>query len=274
LDDDSVAPTETLALSQTLDLHVKELETENDCNVSLLLLQCNQQPWILDICLDYFTCCNPYLLDIDHVDTSVTLAFLEVMRTPNCGQHKFATPSQPSPFHQAFPNDYRQQVNNFRSLLRQVLTCKDSNNVHSLMMELSQFYSSLEECKTLVSNLQTRIHQHGDHVLELVLEAIPFWNMPHAPNSISPNRDVKKSVATIEKLLRDHLVASDGFTIGPPFLVTIARSSNDGFTPAQVVEEIQDAVLQMLHRVFCEDCQAECTLRVTKDYGEWEGSTI
>jgi len=85
-----------------------------------------------------------------------------------------------------------------------------------------------------------------------------------------------------------------------PFVVTIARSSNDGFTPNNLVETLQAQVLQSVHNVFCE-CHHDdddetmvsqtlgsaiahfnsnssqngiCRLRILFDYGEWEGSSF
>jgi hypothetical protein len=65
-----------------------------------------------------------------------------------------------------------------------------------------------------------------------------------------------------------------------PFLITIARSTDNGFTPARIVEAIQEQVIKMLHRVFCasaNNCTKDskaCCLHVLQDYGEWEGSTL
>jgi hypothetical protein len=62
-----------------------------------------------------------------------------------------------------------------------------------------------------------------------------------------------------------------------PFLVTVARSTNDGFCPLPLVEHIQEDLLQRLHLHFCGsacDDESHCKLRVVKDYGDWEGSTL
>ena len=55
----------------------------------------------------------------------------------------------------------------------------------------------------------------------------------------------------------------------PPCMITVARSSEDGFTPAAVVDNLQKAVLEEIYDVYC-----NCKINVVLDYGEYEGSSI
>jgi hypothetical protein len=62
-----------------------------------------------------------------------------------------------------------------------------------------------------------------------------------------------------------------------PLLITIARSSDDGYTPNWVVETLQDAVVNQIHDVFCGClCQQseECKICLTLDYGSSEGTSL
>lgn len=62
-----------------------------------------------------------------------------------------------------------------------------------------------------------------------------------------------------------------------PMLITVARSSDDGYTPSWIVESLQDAVVNEIHNVFCGCvCQesVQCKIRVTLDYGLNEGSSL
>ena len=52
-------------------------------------------------------------------------------------------------------------------------------------------------------------------------------------------------------------------------MITVARSSEDGFTPAAVVDNLQKAVLEEIYDVYC-----NCKINVVLDYGEYEGSSI
>ena len=73
----------------------------------------------------------------------------------------------------------------------------------------------------------------------------------------------------------------------PPFMVAISRSAIDGFTPAHLVNTLQDAVLREIHSIFC-GCYRDfesassyseskidlCRCLIVLDYGEQEGSQI
>lgn len=80
----------------------------------------------------------------------------------------------------------------------------------------------------------------------------------------------------------------------PPFIITIARSTDDGFTPSTIVEELQAAVLSEVQGIYCdcgrkdfgihmnEDSREElgiaesniCAFVAIFDYGILEGSTF
>lgn len=62
-----------------------------------------------------------------------------------------------------------------------------------------------------------------------------------------------------------------------PLIITLARSSDDGYTPQFIVESLQTAVLNEVHDVYCE-CSHQytttCNIRLTLDYGMNEGSSL
>eukprot|EP00797_Seminavis_robusta_P009508 Sro168_g074780.1 Inherit from euNOG: chromosome 5 open reading frame 22 (177) ;mRNA; r:38011-38541 len=79
----------------------------------------------------------------------------------------------------------------------------------------------------------------------------------------------------------------------PPFIITMARSSADGFTPAQVVDKLQGEILQFVHTLYCgcprkidnlnntitqqqqqqqDGSMEKCQFRFVLDYGIHEGS--
>mmetsp|Transcript_20632 Transcript_20632/g.25324 ORF Transcript_20632/g.25324 Transcript_20632/m.25324 type:complete len:739 (-) Transcript_20632:108-2324(-) len=84
----------------------------------------------------------------------------------------------------------------------------------------------------------------------------------------------------------------------PPMFISIARSTDDGYTPSSIVEPLQKAVLQEIHSVYC-NCNfwniignhtsnhdekngipnissegSRCQFNVLLDYGEYEGSSL
>jgi hypothetical protein len=164
----------------------------------------------------------------------------------------------------------------FRQLLKEILSIREGSarTTSLLIEEISGYYESIEQATTLILEFKEQLFQtRNDKLLSLVLEAIPYWNMPHAMDSVDAER-ISDSIARVEAALgKNH----DGEA---PFLITIARSTDDGFTPASVVEAIQERVIEMLHRVFCasaNNCTKESTtsrLYILRDYGEWEGSTF
>ena len=77
----------------------------------------------------------------------------------------------------------------------------------------------------------------------------------------------------------------------PPFMITIARSANDGFTPSHLADELQETLIQHLHSLYCDcgkivmrqgaegenDTKVDsdgCRFQIIMDYGAWEGSSF
>jgi hypothetical protein len=269
LDDNEVVPGVDLALTQGLTLHVTELNSESHELVLGASENTTSEPWILDICLDYFACWNPYLSDIDEVDPELTDAFLEVMN--HCTL--FGDPNQ-LPMDSKASTAYMEQVHDFRNILHEVLKATNPDDALIMGTKLTRYYASPQICQRLIRMLRERIQTHGHSALKLVLEAIPFWNMPHAVSSTG-SAAIEKSMDTVERSLQRFL-QNQPYEVARPFLITIARSTCDGFAPATVVEGIQDGVLAMLDRLFNVDGKRHTTqcLRITKDYGEWEGSML
>jgi len=275
LDDETVVvvPATDLALSQTLTLFVTELNNEHpDLALGTPKDFMATEPWILDICLDYFACWNPYLSDIDSIDTELTVSFLEVMR-----HSKVFGDANQRTMDPAVSRVYIEELHDFRNLLHQVLIAEDPGSAPDIeTSRLFRYYDSPSLGKQLIENLDSHIRRNGETALKVVLEAIPFWNMPHSVTS-KETEAIEKSILQVETSLRRFLNNNPHCRVPPPFLITIARSTSDGFAPAEVVEGIQDRVLAMLNRLFTIDLTppgGEQYLRITKDYDEWEGSVL
>jgi hypothetical protein len=255
LDDDSVVPTKTLCLSQTLDLIVSQLPDNQSKEARK-----GKDPWTLDICLDYFACLNPFVQDIEQMDPHFAKAVGDLILHSRCH-----TPCDKSP-----TPTYRQDLLNFRELLTNLLQSSPYFSKSSGAVEqISSFYDSTETAEVLIQALIDS-KPESPKLISLAVEALPYWNMPHNPSSASPSH-IAESIHQVEHELQRHE--------SMPFLITIARSTNDGFTPITVVEDLQNQVLEMLQNVYCKcevsssgaDC---CCLQIVRDYGEWEGSTL
>ncbi len=110
------------------------------------------------------------------------------------------------------------------------------------MRQLSGYYDSMEEATPLIETLQKLLKMKDENAFDLVLEALPYWNMPHTISSLDDER-IAGSIQRVEEALHQYRDRN------PPFIITIARSSDAGFTPASVVEEIQGQVIAIPNRI-------------------------
>ena len=254
LDDDSVVPREELVLAKALELYVTELS--DDAIPSLMKLKKEEESWALDICLDYFSCLNPFLKDIDDLDPAITEALLRVMKKARC-------------YTESESNESEGRFAQLTTTLSKILSSKDPSDESTLFTVLCEFFESIEEAKILIYHLKSLIqNEPSKKALPLVLKALPHWNMPHAKSSLN-TASIVESLSQVEKAIR--------CLDSKPFLISIARSTEDEFTPDSVVEFLQEQVLNSLHRIFCDsagDCTGSSCLNIVKDYGEFEGSGL
>lgn len=282
LDDNSVVNSEKLALKRNLKLFVSELPSNSNVfgvpSMSDSIGDDDEQ-WMLDICLDYFVCKNPYVTDIEEVEPAVARAFLELMKSSSIANTESVN------------TDYQTDVAIFYDILTKVLKLPASNGsvknpdrlVTSIPPNLSRYFASPDEANKLLADLKEKI---GDDrsLVTLVVEAVPNWSMPHMfSEEASSLGFIDESLRLVEEDLRSRNIRKR------PFLITMSRSSLDGFTPGLVVEYLQSKLITMLQRIFCRtsceddskrqvECTTdelkECSIQIVRDYGEWEGSTI
>ncbi len=271
LDDASVTSTDQLVLKQTLELQVSELPSKPKVRGGKSL-------WTLDICLDYFACQNPYIADLERRNALVARAFLNLMES-SC----FNSNNSKSKITNGL--EYQTEILCFYKLLEQLLedhvddeTNKlklDDTSIISSLEEISKYFETPNQARGLIRQLVTEINNddNGDALLSMVIEAIPNWSMPHDPSSALIDK-MNESLMLVEAHIQEHIEKS-----GKPFLVTIARSTLDGFCPPQVVETLQEKVLDILGKQisYGENCgitEEDNPLLIVRDYGEWEGSVI
>jgi hypothetical protein len=285
LDDDSVVHVGKLALKRNLKLVVTQLPSYgNGCGVPSLTDGSGDdyEPWLLDICLDFFVCRNPYIHDIEEVDPAVARSFLDLMKSSTIA------------IIESVNMDYERDAAIFYELLVKTLELSASNGsmkdpewiVTSIPHNLSRFFGSTYEANKLITDLKKKIDDDG-RLLTLVIEAVPNWSMPHMfIEDVSSLDYIDESLRRLEDDLRGRNTRRNR-----PFLITMSRSSLDGFTPGLVVENLQSKLITMLERIFCtvdgsdSHCQLECSteknekvnecpILIVRDYGQWEGSTV
>jgi hypothetical protein len=276
-DDDTSVPCGELLLPKLLRLSVAELPEEQ--NPRVRDDERSRSPWMLDICLDYFACLNPFVTDIETLNPTFARALCDCVL-----KSMFYTEDRKDPS----PRD-QDALSTFRKLLSEELqrtACQDTSDVSkSSLQPLLKFYESPEIGEhlltALLTSLRTSAAADRTQMATLAVEALPNLTMPHDSHQAVTMEAILPSVqvAQHEIELRQHEQAGTN-----PFIITIARSSVDGFTPECVVEELQAKVLTIIHTMYC-NCQQgapltpngqtdSCRMNLLFDYGEWEGSSF
>ena len=160
-------------------------------------------------------------------------------------------------------------------------------------------------------------------LIAMTKQALPNLTMPHHTtlnativNSTISMDSIRPALKRVQQEIADlyhgqdadaathnetYTTKSPSFAGTLPFIITIARSASDGFTPSHVVEELQDELLENLHSLYCgcsdtkiacrppvpaphktESVELEntptrppdCRFQVIFDYGPWEGATF
>jgi len=332
VDDLSCVPSSSLVISKPLQLTVSELSSSSvDSELGGNAINCeyesffNDQPWMLDICLDYFACLNPFLADVQTIDPSVASALLATVQRSVFYEDDVSSHSQiTTNYDMALQR--RQNLQIFRDLLRDVLrsflgeakrTAEYISYADEFKRSTLTFFSDAkvgdDVTNSLISALGRgkRDDDERRRLLQVSLEAIPFLTLPQfnaesefrAADSSgcsveSPGKPLQECINKSLQRLKETLIQmsrTDDHEGGVPFFVTIARSAQDGFTPASVVEDLQEKVLQTVHDCYCHcssfspstrtnnesidavpvlEARPDCQIRVILDYGQWEGSSL
>lgn len=284
LDDASVVPTDELILPQKLQLTVSELPetSEQDCRETLedTTLSFNGD-WALDVCLDYFCCHNPFLTDVEAIDENFAEALVDVVTSTRLHSATIGDTILE-------PASYERELARFQTLFQQLLQETNDKSIR----ELRQFYESEDEAKDAVEKLLECLSACPESatLATMAMEALPNLCMPHDPKKSLDElaMSMKLHLETMSHMLQGAKKGS-----GDPFVITIARSTLDGFTPSSVVEKLQDQVLTTIHKIYCgcnliethsvtvirpevfaSEAAEQCRFKVIFDFGEWEGATI
>lgn len=376
LDDNSFVPSDQLVLEQQLKLIVAEFNMidNDDCKdvakpsdlvpkhtyTSTQIMNYEKKPttttpWMLDICLDYFHCSNPFLDELYDLDPDLALTLWKIVNETTFRKNALNAKSinLPNVSDNTF-SQYRQEQEQFLHLVKAYFqrllswsrSINDMSNDPCSQVDSSvapneedfalppllsvqdyntlyQFYSSKSHGQVLWGSLSNAIDRiiasemMGmdekkcnttfcgviERLVQVILNAIPNLSLPFTTSldeSQSSDKDaclhlpdfVIKQVKEISHSLRNgqFSFSSNSFTAStPPFLITICRSTEDGYTPSFLVEQLQCTLLDELHKVYC-GCdnfdplnptpiddgtsRCECKLNILFDYGEFEGSTF
>jgi hypothetical protein len=155
--------------------------------------------------------------------------------------------------------DYRAERSSFHKAMEAILVENDQGE------QLYHYFDKDDSWGEALRQILKKA-DNSDYLIQMTLEALPHLDMPHEHKL--------PSFPEIQQRIQEVMAELQQFKSRPPF-VTIARSTNDGFCPASLVEQIEEDLLQRLHEHYC-GCNGKicCTLRVVNDYGNWEGSNV
>jgi hypothetical protein len=259
MEDESTVPTDELALSRVVNLYVSEDDGDDDellprREASRTTAAGQSLPYVLDICLDYFYCVNPFITDLEKISPRFASAFRRTIAATKLAQST-ATGGQANADLRSGQEAWQHSLA-FQKALASVLETAAGDESHSLgalAETFEAFYETRELGAELVGALVRTLFDCKDaqRLSMLATEAIPYAMMPH-DGSVFDRRDESSLTAYpwIEERLQTFrtIVARQGRL---PFLVTVARSLEDGFTPSTtVVEEIQHKVVRLLEDLY------------------------
>ena len=257
LDDDSVRPTEELMFSRELDLTVMEIAKERNAFPKLT------DPWMLDICLDYFGCRNPFLDDLTSIDMDYSIYLQQVVQLMT----NVTTQTN------EYIERYQKLKDDFCNLLKSIVNGDtDCDALRALQFTLDDGLQSFSIVARFVEHLMKS--DKKDLLVQRTLEAHDVLAIPHEHIT---EILVQERLALLDTFLQSNK-RSDA-----PFLVTIARSAIDGFTPTDHVEQLQLNIVQQVHDFVCgcqgilsdpEQVPGDCRMKLILDYGQHEGSAL
>ncbi|RVE51070.1 hypothetical protein evm_004213 [Chilo suppressalis] len=225
-----------LTNARTFDFTVAELVSDSPNNTERtfrdLANKLNiSQPYVLDIDLDFFSTANPFLFLYRHIDLYDKLEPIFTFDIP----------------------EERNEENILRVTKKRE---KQLDELESLFQHLEE-YNSLEDYTGEKSSTYYKVLDIASAVLaeaERLNEPPDWWavfaggctrDQGGLPHHISSQAEITDEILNgLHPLLK---------ILPPPVLITIARSTDDGFCPPDQVEFIQQAVLMMLQDVYDTD---------------------
>mmetsp|Transcript_37686 Transcript_37686/g.82730 ORF Transcript_37686/g.82730 Transcript_37686/m.82730 type:complete len:514 (+) Transcript_37686:139-1680(+) len=278
-EDESVVPTEELLLAKQMKLIVSQLDGIHDETKPARLDEVGgETDWVLDICLDYFVCDNPFLKELEEIDEQVAAALLAAAEQAIFSQSK-----------------YQQEYKRFQTLMARLLkTClgMEAFCADLLVADLIGFFESKAVGFDVIDDLLAAVGRSSADPLKLTQSAVgalPSMTLPKDGYA-----SVEDALAGADMQIKSMITHLEAGLIGykqQPLMVTLARSSDDGFLRMELVEKLQKKVLDAVHSVYC-NCNVQhlrpsrvgrdnvnvvasnCTFNLLFDYGEFEGSEL
>jgi hypothetical protein len=254
LEDDSYVPSADLLYTQPLNLNVRDyLEESNvsnttDCRKESVVNSKLNNIHAVDVCLDYFSCYNPFLKDIESRSSTFAKALYEAFIQSRLYSYNFDT--------QTTSRTFSVEVLTFRQQFAKVLRSLPTSQLQEdQLAALIPFYDNAQIVIELFHKLQSAFDgpvEEYKKIIELSVEALPHLTMPHTTLDLCEFNDslIQQQLIHMRSEILGYSRSASG-SIDTPFIVTVARSTEDGFTPRHDVDHLQDKVLNEIHTVYC-----------------------
>lgn len=238
-------------MSDSARMHVIAASLDDECDRrSLINSITTSDHWILDICLDYFSTHNPFIVDIM---ASISLDIGEDVHLMNTSmstiqrayefmEWRFGGSLADEDILFGDINKWRDHaLKVFNSTINSGGVAAEDVNGKQAFLDL---YSKVNECHgDAFLLLLPRLSKRS---LDLIVAAGSALILPHHSSSAVEIDDMMRQM---ELFLVDVLTAPS--TKGrPPLFITIAKSKEDGYTPAGQAETIFFNLMEMIKRVF------------------------
>ena len=254
LEDGAYAPSTDLVLPQTLHLRVWDAGVHGFAVP--LLLDSAEMPFLLDICLDFFFCVNPFLADLEDLNEPAAGVLVDAISSSSLydgSSSSLQTPEDTRAMVQQFRANFALVLN---SIVTKPTTCCDSAQFRQhFLTHLRGYYRAEQEAIRIANALYESVVPVDTNFVSLAIEALPYLLLPH-DDLASQKSIIEERLDVFRGGLRQLLSRRQQ----QPFLITLARSAEDGFIPKQVADSLQSTVLQMIGE------EMECELDVHLDY--------
>jgi len=297
IDDNSYIQEDLLLLKKHFELSVLEAdETMNAGFPASAGVDAEKADWILDVCLDYFFCNNPFVDDLRNLSEGICNLFTKALtnvtfRKEVEGMKSLSTQRA---------NRYAQSQEDFhgcvRSLLQKVGCLAIGTEFNFATFdeagEMDRYYTDASEGIRCWTDLLEQMSDYCTkecfpiaNLISIMINALPNISLPSEYDDCKLEKDLlptslQMKVKVFGDCLRQRRWMSDKFK-DEPMMVTVARSADDGYTPNDIVEPLQNMVLKEVHSVYCGCAYSnnglagkDCKLNIVLDFGKYEGSSL
>ncbi|XP_063548331.1 UPF0489 protein C5orf22 [Cydia strobilella] len=206
--------------------------TEDETHIQILAKELAiSRPYVLDIDLDFFSTGNPFLSLYENIQLYDRLEPIFGFKLPDSDDNKAV---------EKFVDLRERQLNELENLFQYL---EEHNNLENYEGEKTETFQKVSDIASAVLSEAGRLGEP------------PNWWAVYAggctrdqgglPHHISTEEEVRHKM---DKIIRPLLKA-----LPPPVLVTVARSTDDGYCPSDQVDYIQSLVLNMLKEIYDTD---------------------